>query len=548
MARITDRAYYRPLRRMVVGFLLLVSFVPLCSVGSILYVYYRASLKWQVMDHLESRARDHRDDIKVFISERIANLEVLLESDPVGEEKLTRYFGPWKHVYGDYEDVLVADQNGVVIARSGGSHVENVWDQLWFQTALGKGSCVRSVFPKARDQMPEIIVAVRKRFGTQERVAKATIRLQRLNALIESMHFGKTGEVALIDEEGTYLTEERFAGASGRVQSPGAQERGRIVLEDQRDYRGRRVLCAHYWLTGFPLGIAVKQDEEEAFAAIRKARNAAIGIFSIGGGVIAVAVWIIASHLVGRIEASERQRRGLERDLARSERLASVGRFAAGLAHEIRNPLNSVEIQLLLMERRITKGAPEGREDLLKPVQVIREEVIRLEDLVKDFLVFSRPSDLERSYVDVRSMLKEVMGLFETEAEHRSVSLHSRYTDPLPAAWIDRTKMKQVLINVLKNALEATTEGTVTVEAFSSEDDLTIRVADTGAGISEDDMEHVFDLFYTTKEGGTGLGLSIVRQIVEDHGGRAEIESTPGQGTRCTLVLPLRPPAGEHAV
>jgi signal transduction histidine kinase len=99
--------------------------------------------------------------------------------------------------------------------------------------------------------------------------------------------------------------------------------------------------------------------------------------------------------------------------------------------------------------------------------------------------------------------------------------------------------MKQALINVLKNALEATTEGSITAEASSSGDQLTIRVIDTGAGISEDDLEHVFDLFYTTKEEGTGLGLSIVRQILEDHGGSVEIESSPGRGTQCTLILPL---------
>ena len=537
---------------MVVGFLLLVSFVPLFSVGTILYIYYRASLKWQVMNHMESRARDHRNDIELFLSERIASLEVLLESHPVErlgeEEELVRHLEPWKHVYGDYGEVLIADQDGVVMVQSGGPRVESVWDQRWFQATLKSGLYVSPASAKVGDPIPEIIVAVRKHFGEQGLVAKATITLRRLNALIENMHFGETGEVALIDEEGTYLTKERFAGTAGRAQSPGAQERGRIVLEGQQDYRGRSVLCAHYWLKDFPLGIAVKQDEKEAFAAIRKARNAAIGIFSTGGGVIAVAVWIIASRLVGRIEAAERQRRGLERDLARSERLASAGRFAAGLAHEIRNPLNSMEIQLLLMERRITKGSPEGREDLLKPVQVIQEEVLRLENLVKEFLIFSRPSDLKRSHVDVRAMLEEVVGLFETEAEQRGIAVHKHYANFLPTAWIDRTKMRQALVNVLKNALEATTEGTVTIEASSSEDDLTIRFTDTGTGISEEDLEHLFDLFYTTKEDGTGLGLSIVRQIVEDHGGRVEIESTLEKGTRCTILLPFRQSAAENAV
>jgi signal transduction histidine kinase len=223
------------------------------------------------------------------------------------------------------------------------------------------------------------------------------------------------------------------------------------------------------------------------------------------------------------------------RRMMRSERLAAVGTMAAGLAHEVRNPLNSASLQLTLLERRLGRG--EGAAEVLPVATVIKSEIDRLDRLVRDFLAFSQPRPLEATHVPVPPLLEGVGGLIRPVAEAAGVVIDTEIEAGTPPIAGDVERLKQVLLNLTRNALEAMQErgGHLTLRGRAVGDAVEIDVEDDGPGFSED--LPIFDAFFTTKEQGTGLGLPIVHRIVTDHGGSIRVSSRPGR-TCFTLRLP----------
>jgi signal transduction histidine kinase/CheY-like chemotaxis protein len=226
------------------------------------------------------------------------------------------------------------------------------------------------------------------------------------------------------------------------------------------------------------------------------------------------------------------------RRLLRAERLAAVGTLAAGLAHEVRNPLNSASLQLTVLERRLARG--ETGDAATPIVGIIKSEIERLERLVRDFLAFAKPSPLERRPVDVGALVEAVVGLIRPEAEAARVTVSTEVASALPAVAGDAERLRQVLLNLTRNAVEALhgTGGRLTVRAHPSKADehtVDVEVEDDGPGFAED--LPVFDAFFTTKDQGTGLGLSLVHRIVSDHGGTIRVASRPGR-TCFTVTLP----------
>jgi len=219
----------------------------------------------------------------------------------------------------------------------------------------------------------------------------------------------------------------------------------------------------------------------------------------------------------------------------RAERLAAVGTLAAGLAHEVRNPLNSATLQLQVLRRRLEKG--DTRPESLDPVAgLIEDEIRRLERLVDDFLSFARPRPLDLQPTGLAELCRGVLTFAEPEAAAAGVELFLEVAEDVPAIQADSMRLRQVLQNLVRNALEAMPSGgRLAVRVRRVDRTVEIEVSDTGMGFA--DEAPVFDAFFTTKSKGTGLGLSIVHGIVTDHGGTVRVRSQPGD-TRFTVSLP----------
>jgi signal transduction histidine kinase len=231
----------------------------------------------------------------------------------------------------------------------------------------------------------------------------------------------------------------------------------------------------------------------------------------------------------------------LERQLTRQERLAALGHLAAGVAHEVRNPLNAIGMGIQRLEGEF--APTHDAEEFHTLCRIIRGEVARLNTIVQEFLTLARTPTLQRTSVAVALLLQEVTSLLEAEAQARSVRLTVQAPGPLPPLYLDRQQMQQALLNLLLNALQATPPGgAVQVTAEAGVTEVRIMIADQGSGIAPEMLERIFDPYFTTKPEGIGLGLPIALRIIQAHGGTLDVRSIPGQGTIVDVHLPWRLP------
>jgi two-component system, sporulation sensor kinase E len=224
-----------------------------------------------------------------------------------------------------------------------------------------------------------------------------------------------------------------------------------------------------------------------------------------------------------------------------SERLNALTLLAAGVAHELGNPLNSLNIHLQLMERQTRKLKGKERDELQHSIEICRGEINRLDSIVTQFLRAIRPSRPQLQPENINAIVEEAVRFFSAEIEARDIVVETELRSDLPLLQLDRGQMKQAFYNVIKNSFEAMKRrGILRIRTDTDESHVRVSFIDTGGGMSAETLSHVFEPYYTTKERGTGLGLLIVRRIVREHGGELAIESTEGKGLTLTIRLPFK--------
>jgi signal transduction histidine kinase len=224
-----------------------------------------------------------------------------------------------------------------------------------------------------------------------------------------------------------------------------------------------------------------------------------------------------------------------------SERLNALTLLAAGVAHELGNPLNSLNIHLQLMERQARKVKGKERDELQHSIEICRGEINRLDSIVTQFLRAIRPSRPQLQLENINAIVEEAVHFFSAEIEARDIVVETELRSDLPLLQLDRGQMKQAFYNVIKNSFEAMKRrGILRIRTDMDESHVRVSFIDTGGGMSAETLSHVFEPYYTTKERGTGLGLLIVRRIVREHGGELAIESTEGKGLTLSIRLPFK--------
>ena len=228
------------------------------------------------------------------------------------------------------------------------------------------------------------------------------------------------------------------------------------------------------------------------------------------------------------------------RQTIESERLNALRLLAAGVAHEIGNPLNSLHIHLQLMERSVQKLHDGEKAELEQSIDVARSEVNRLDSIVTQFLKAIRPSRPQLRPENVNTIVEEAVRFFAPELQDREIAVEQELRSDLPLLQLDRDQMKQAFYNVIKNSVEAMhRHGTLRIRTDLADTQVIVRFVDTGGGMSAENLSRVFEPYFTTKPTGSGLGLLIVRRIVREHGGELSIESSQGRGLTLTIRLPF---------
>jgi len=270
--------------------------------------------------------------------------------------------------------------------------------------------------------------------------------------------------------------------------------------------------------------------------------------FTIKTGGITRTLWLDIMPVVrdGSIQGSllhvsditERKKR--DGRLRRAENLASLTTLAAGVAHEIKNPLGSISIHIQLMQKSLKRDKQLEEETSGKYLDILNEEVERLNNIIVDFLFAVRPMNPTMKKSDINKVLTDLLEFVKFELQEASVSIECEFQDDLPKLDIDEKYIKQAILNIIKNSVAAMPDGGVMYFKTVKDDEFVhIYVCDTGTGISDENMSKIFEPYFTTKQFGSGLGLTVVFKIIKEHGGDIVLESVENQGTTFTINLPV---------
>jgi signal transduction histidine kinase len=265
---------------------------------------------------------------------------------------------------------------------------------------------------------------------------------------------------------------------------------------------------------------------------IKKNVALSISFFLILGVSAITLIWVNQNrHL--------RKMKELEDRIQLAERLSSLGHLAAGVAHEIRNPLNAMGMGLQRLKREFIPQDESKREEYISFMELILKETRRVNEIIEQFLTLSRPFQLNLRVSSLQNLLKNLVTLFQEEAASLGITLQPEIPSDLPLIKMDPERLTQAFINIMKNGMQAMGQGGILhIETKSLKEGVEVIISDSGPGIPPEQMEKIFNYYYTTKEKGVGLGLPIAHRIIEAHGGQLKIESRVGSGTKVIVMLP----------
>jgi len=536
------------LNRSIVAILLLVSLLPLAlsAIGS--WVVFGRMLEERTLELHRSTVESHSTAIQLYLTERIRALELLSRCLRLDDARDPAVLGElFKAINQSYDDAFVdlgvIDSDGRHLAYVGPYRLEgkNYAGAQWFHDVLGQGTYVSDVFLGFRG-IPHVVMAVKREDGRDTWILRATINSRQFDTLVRTDALGQSGDAYLVNDQGIYQTPPR----KGDVleQSPlRLPQRHRGLREQRLLQEDRAVVQMTTWLNKGRWMLVAQQDEAEIRAPINAALVWGGLVVLLSVLLVVVTVVLATRHLTDRIARANERTRAMSRDLMRSSKLASVGELATGLAHEINNPLAILSAEQTNIEDALGEldVGSSGLEEIAGSVTRSKKQIGRCGAITAKMLQFGRQGEALLQPTDIEPKIHEIVSLLGKQAEIRNIRLTAEVTPGLPSVMVDPTELEQTLVNLTNNAMQAINgSGEITISATSEGQELRLEVRDTGCGIPADDLDRLFQPFFTTKPvgEGTGLGLSVCYGMVRGWGGTIEAQSQVGGGTSMIIRLP----------
>ncbi len=528
-----------------------VCLLPLWIMAVINYYQYHHALKTELMDPMERLVTSSSRSVSFFLSERVSALRYVLQAESYEDLATPNQLGPilvnLKRAFGGFIDLGIIDSYGIQRVYTGPYQLEgkNYREQEWFKEVIIRGVYISEVFLGYRGY-PHFVIALTHEMKSGESfVLRATIDTDAFNDMTRSLNTTDTADAFIVTREGLLQTPSRFYGQTlSRFWNPVSmsEDRTRTVFQELEDPGGKHVFLAYSEIQDSPFIMVLVRRTPGILEGWFSLRRKLIGFFAVSTVGVLIAILGVCTHLVSRIYVADRRRETVLHKVEYTNKLASLGRLAAGVAHEINNPLAIINEKAGLLKDVIglAPAFPE-RDKAVGIADSILGSVERCSRITRRLLGFARHLDVSYETIYLDQLVKEVLSFMGKESEYRNLNVNLSVAEDLPPIQSDRGMLQQVILNLLNNAFAAVSDGgRIDIGLLPVPgDQVAIRISDNGCGIPPEHQKLIFEPFFTTKgRAGTGLGLSITYGIVQKLAGNIELKSQEGVGTTFTVTLP----------
>ena len=550
---LSPKTRYKCMRNSLLIVMLAITIIPLSVASGLNFIQYQQLLREDSQTNARWNAESARATINAYLEKMEAAITVVIDTysfeDLSDIKKLELIFKQLKKEHQGLVDLSVVGPDGIQSAYVGPYRLagKDYSDSLWFHKALARRMYVSEVFTGFRN-MPHFVVAASKKdsYSEQYWVLRASIDTETLDRFLAKADTEVLEDIFLINDSGILQSSSRYHG--GPMEdfrlSRKPKQNDILIFEEMRGdssfYRAVSRIPNTPWLLVLDQQGAEARKIWHSFKA-RQLFTLAI-CFLISGGVV---FWL-ARFLAGKFREADEARDRILSETEHSNKLASIGRLAAGVAHEINNPLAIIGEKAGLMQDLV--GLDQDfryREKFLNQLASLQNAVGRARTITHRLLGFARRMEPSLTVVQLNEIVQEVLSFLEKEAAYRNIDVFLQLQKDLPVIMADHGQLQQVFLNVINNAIDAIrSDGAIHITS-SRENNKTVMVAisDTGPGIAPEIMRNIFEPFFTTKANeerkGTGLGLSITYGIVQKLGGEIEVSSEVGVGTTFIISFPI---------
>lgn len=550
-----DEKKYQVLFRKQLFRLALTYVLPLFLLIFYFHLEYNKITKESLFLHLKSIAETEAQTLDLFLRERVVNLMNVID-DPsffsnINEKSIENYLARLRKDSEAFIDLGFFDSTGIQKIYVGPFiNLINIdySNENWFRTLIQKEEryIVTDIYLGFR-HFPHFTIAVKKNLNGNVYIIRSTLEPTKIYEYLLSSTVFRDVLLTLINSEGKFQVSNPRLGSVLEM-SPFVPPQKPKVGVLTAEINNKNYPYGYCWLAQTNWCVIVCSETPlTMFSTNFQKTSLVLSILTI------VFLFFVIYFRAKKIVEYEREKEisEMEKNIARSQlehasKLATVGELAAGIAHEINNPLAIIASEAGLIKDLLN---PEFKQnvtfaDLIPHLDNIQKSAFRARDITRKLMTFVRKDDLKLDYYDVNQIITELLeGFFEHELYVSNITLEKKLTPNLPKVFVDANSLKQVILNLLNNARDAISPpGKITISTWQQDDKVFISVKDTGCGISKEQMEKIFLPFYTTKPvgKGTGLGLSVSYNIVKSFGGTIEVESLIGKGSTFTIVLPVK--------
>lgn len=546
---------YRQIWLMAIFVLMSTALFPLIVITLIHYQLIDRSINTESLLRTERVTSNARRAVTFFLEERLAALKFTVSENAydslTNPGNLSAVLRNLKMGFGGLTDLSVIDDTGMQVAYAGPFNLEgkDYSKQPWFNACQRHNDCVSETFSGHRD-VPHIVVAVKSlRPNGRFFVLRATLETERLIQALNSFKTGEHADIFLINRAGILQTPSQFyEGKSGRMSIPVPAYSDRTMAMISKDRSGQPIIVGYAFIeteiapTSFILMVVKhKAGMMKVWLDLRSNIHWFLGLCVV---IIFIVVTLTSTFMVNKIFQVDREKAKTMAIAEQSCQLASIGQLAAGVAHEINNPLALInETAGYVRDLFVIKNRYKNDAELLEYIDSIIEAVERCGTITRQLLGFARHLDVHIQPIDLNDIVTSVINFHKKEAEYRNIRIHVDIPETIPRIETDRGKLQQIILNLVNNAFQAIdNESFLDIRAeMDGLEHVRLSIRDSGCGISEDHLSKIFEPFFTTKaEGeGTGLGLSITYGLVQKLHGAITVQSEKGEGTTFLITLPI---------